>query len=51
MTLTRYKEGGVPDIFPGFTPAKLSFKLNKVCIYKADDNGAVYEKLGEFEIK
>lgn len=51
VSLTRYKEGGVPEIFPGFAPAKLSFQLSKVCIYKADDNGAVYEKIGEFSIR
>lgn len=50
ITLTRYKEGEAPKMFPAFAPAELSFQLNKVCIYKADDNGAVYEKLGEFVI-
>lgn len=50
VTLTRYKEGQVPEIFPGFRPVKLSFPLGKICVYKADDNGAVYEKLGEFQI-
>lgn len=48
VTLTRYKDGQVPEIFPAFAPAKLSFQLNKICVYKADDNGAVYEKLAEF---
>ena len=48
ITLTRYKEGQVPEIFPSFAPAKLSFQLGKVAVYKADDNGAVYEKLVEF---
>jgi len=51
VTLTRYKEGKVPEIFPGFVPAKLSFNLDKVCVYKADDNGAVFELLKEFNIK
>jgi len=50
VTLTRYKEGGVPKVFPGFQPFNLSFQPNKVCVYKADDNGAVYEKLKEFNI-
>jgi len=50
ITLTRYKEGRVPEIFPGFASARLSFQLGKVCIYKADDNGAVYELLKEFPI-
>lgn|SRR3989344_2206837 len=50
VTLTRYKEGEVPEEFPGFTPAKLSFSLSKVCVYKANDNGAVYEELAAFII-
>lgn len=50
VTLTRWAEGKVPEIFPGFSSARLSFQLNKVCVYKADDNGAVYEKLAEFTI-
>ncbi len=50
ITITRYKKNEVPKVFPAFTPAELSFQLNKVCVYKADDNGAVYEKLGEFVI-
>lgn len=48
VTLTRYHEGKVPKVFPGIQPVELSFKLQKVCVYKADDNGAVYEKLAEF---
>lgn len=51
ITLTRYKKGEVPRIFPAFAPAELSFQLSRVCVYKADDNGAVYEKLGEFTVK
>ena len=51
ITLTRYNEGQVPEIFPAFPPAKLSFQLSKVCVYKADDNGVVYESLGEFFVK
>ena len=51
VTLTRYEEGKVPKIFPGFAPAELSFRLSKVCVFKADNNGAVYEQLGEFTIK
>lgn len=50
ITLTRYVEGGVPTTFPAFPAAELSFSLTKVCIYKADDNGAVYELLEEFKI-
>lgn len=48
ITLTRYHEDQLPETFPGFAPAKLSFMLRKICVYKADDNGAVYEKLEEF---
>lgn len=51
VTLTRYKESMVPEMFPGFAPAKLSFQIDKIGVYKADDNGAVYEKLGEFAIE
>ncbi len=50
ITLTRYKEGQVPSSFPAFPEVNLSFKLAKVCVYKADDNGAVYEKLAEFQV-
>ena len=50
ITLTRYKDGEVPKVFPAFASAELSFQLSKVCVYKADDNGAVYEQLGEFII-
>ena len=50
ITLTRYKENETPRIFPGFVPAELSFPVKKICAYKADDNGAVYERLGEFNI-
>lgn len=48
ITLTRYKEGGAPSIMPTFPKAEMSFGLSKVCIYKADDNGAVYELITEF---
>lgn len=50
ITLTRYQEGAVPETFPAFALAKLSFQISKVCVYKADDNGAVYEQLGEFTV-
>jgi hypothetical protein len=33
-----------------FPEVDLSFSLSKVCIYKADDNGAVYELVQEFMI-
>ena len=50
ITLTRYKEGGLPETDPVIAPVELSFKLSKIGVYKADDNGAVYEKLAEFPI-
>jgi hypothetical protein len=50
ITLTRYKEGCLPEIFPGFAPAKLSFMLNEIGVYKADNNGAIYEVLREFSL-
>jgi hypothetical protein len=50
VTLTRYAEGGVPEAFPALPEAKLSFSLGKVCVYKADDNGAVYELIKVFRV-
>lgn len=50
VTLARYKDDHVSEKFPGFATSKLSFVLAKVCVYKADDNGAVYEQLAEFTI-
>ena len=50
ITLTRYKEGGVPEVQPVLAPGELSFQVSKIGVYKADDNGAVYEKLAEFLI-
>lgn len=50
VTLTRYRPDGFPDVFPGFPPLNLSFMLNRVCVYKADDNGAVYELIREFRV-
>lgn len=51
ITLTRYEEGKVPHLFPAFPEVNLSFGLSKICVYKADDNGAIYEKLADFSIK
>lgn len=51
VTLTRYREGGVPSSFPAFPEANLTFGLSKICVYKADDNGAVYERLAEFVVE
>lgn len=45
ITLTRYKEGAVPSSFPALPEAKLSFSLPKIALYKADENGAVYEEI------
>lgn len=50
VTLTRYKEGGVPDVFPALPAVNLSFSLGKICVYKADDNGAVFELVRELHI-
>ena len=50
VTLTRYQEGQVPKTFPALPAADLSFDLRKVCIYKADDNGAVYELVREYKV-
>jgi len=50
VTLTRYRDGGVPEVFPAISAANLSFNLSKVCVYKADDNGAVYELIKEFQV-
>lgn len=51
ITLTRYKENTAPKNIPDFPPNNLSFQLNKICIYEANDNGAVNKKLAEFIIK
>jgi 2'-5' RNA ligase len=50
ITLTRYKEGEVPETFPAFVAANLSFQAKKICVFKADENGAVFELLKEFSI-
>lgn len=51
ITLTRYKEGHAPTTIPALPDAKMSFSLHRICVYKADDNGAVYELIKEFSIK
>lgn len=48
ITLTRYKENEVPKDPPKFKPVDLTFNLHSVCVYKSNDNGAVYEKLDEY---
>lgn len=50
ITLTRYREGQVPKNFPAFPQANLSFQLGRIGVYKADDNGAVYELIREFQV-
>jgi 2'-5' RNA ligase len=50
ITLTRYKEGMIPESVPDFAPLKLSFEATQVCVYKADENGAVYELIKSFTI-
>ena len=51
ITLARYKEGMVPETILHLPPAgKLSFPLTKIWVCKADENGAVYEKLAEFTL-
>lgn len=47
ITLTRYAQPERPSIFPDID---LSFDVTKIAVYKADDNGAVYELLEEFVI-
>lgn len=50
ITLTRYFENDMPKYFPAFPAVELSFDLGELCVYKADDNGAVYEQLRSFEL-
>lgn len=48
ISLTRYHQDRIPTEFPAFPSVNLSFNLKKVSLYKADDNGAVYELVKEF---
>lgn len=50
ITLTRYAEGVALETFPSLPDASLSFDLETVCLYRADDNGAVYERLAQFSV-
>lgn len=50
ITLTRYAEGKVPEEFPGLKATSLNFPLHTICVYEADDNGAVFKKLAEHQI-
>lgn len=43
VTLTRYREDGVPTFFPSLPRCELSFQARQVCVYKADNDGAVYQ--------
>ena len=47
VTLTRYFEDRVPDKNPETPLIDLSFPLSKICVYLADDNGAVHTKIEE----
>lgn len=51
ITLTRYEKDKMPDAFAALLEVNLSFSLSEACVYKADDNGAVYERLADFSIK
>lgn len=50
ITLTRYKEGQVPQETPQLPDVDLSFSLGRIGLYKADDNGAVYEEIKSFVV-
>ncbi|MBX4201113.1 hypothetical protein KW786_03215 [Candidatus Parcubacteria bacterium] len=50
VTLTRYKKGQAPVSLPDFGNVQLSFRLWRICVYKADNNGAVSEELASFPI-
>jgi 2'-5' RNA ligase len=48
ITLARYKEGQAPAVVPEFPSTELSFTPSEIALYKADDNGAVYELIENF---
>lgn len=50
VTLTRYKESQLPDKFPALPVANLSFTIPKIALYKADENGAIYEEIITLEL-
>lgn len=50
ITLTRYYEGKVPAINPETPSTNLSFPLQKIGVYEADDNGAVFKELAKFSV-
>lgn len=49
ITLTRYANS-IPNRLPIFSKTDLSFDVDKICVYKADDNGAIYELIAAFEV-
>lgn len=50
ISLTRYKEGMAPAEMPTLPARNLSFETTKIAIYKADDNGSIYELIQEFYV-
>jgi 2'-5' RNA ligase len=50
ISLTRYRQDGVPTMFPSIPALDLSFSMSKICIYKADENGQAYELVRTFKI-
>lgn len=50
VTLLRWQEGQVPASPPELPKLDLSFQLSTICVYLADENGAVYEELARFSI-
>jgi len=50
VTLTRYNEGCTPKEITMPDDMDLSFKASKICLYLADDNGAVYEKIAGYNL-
>lgn len=53
ISLTRYVEGAVPNALPELpdvSRAGLSFDLSRIGLWKADNNGAVYEQLDAWTV-
>lgn len=48
VTLTRYNI--VPERIPEMPNIDLSFNASRICVYKADDNGVIYELIKAFDI-
>src|SRR3989344_3058596 len=51
ITLLRWEEGRAPKTSLELPRVDLSFDLGTVCIYLAEENGAVYQELAHFAIK